>query len=183
MLILHVKSKELFNEETNEFTLSQPFTLKLEHSLISISKWETEYCKPFIGTVLTYNEKIFYIKCMSINTVDDDLYNYLSPEDILKIDKYIEREASATKISKSNDNNSSGSYVSSELIYYWMITYNIPFECEKWPFNRLLKLIEICAEKNKGDNKMSPEEILKRNHKLNEERKKQMRNKQHVKKG
>lgn len=174
MLPIHIKGGELFNEQTNEFITVKDTNLKLEHSLVSISKWESKWHKPF----LTDDEKSIeelndYIRCMSLSgDVDSNVIKLISPADMQQINEYIGTKMTATWFSKSdNQTKKSSEQVTSELIYYWMIAYNIPSEYEKWHLSRLLTLIEICERKNAPAKKMSQSEIIARNKALNAQRK------------
>lgn len=157
--------------------------LTLEHSLLSISKWESIWCKPFLSkTERTVEETISYIECMTIspNNVDPDVYRRIPQSEYDRVQAYINNPSTATTFGKSGDGGKGrGEQTTSELIYYWMTAANIPFECQKWHLNRLLTLIHICEIKSdpKGGKKMSANEIRKNNDALNEARRKAMRSK------
>ena len=169
---------ESFNEETDEFVYTQitkEQTLQLEHSLVSLSKWESKYCKPFISQKdFTNEETIYYIKCMTLTqNVDPEVYNYI-PEDVAnQIHDYINAPMTATVITETKNGKSSRAIVTNELIYYWMTKFNIYKECEKWHLNRLLTLIRVCLAKEQPPKKMSRSEIMRRNSALNAARRKQ----------
>ena len=178
MLQITIPEVELWDEKNNRFFYIKKQNLSLEHSLVSISKWESKWHKPFISSEKkTTEETIDYIRCMTLTqNVNPDVYKYLSRENIAAVNDYIDDPMSATVIHKS-DNGGKGSSrdkITSELIYYWMIAMNIPFECQKWHLNRLLKLIEICGIKNTPPKKMSKREIMSRNAALNEARRKKL---------
>ena len=140
-------------------------TLKLEHSLISISKWESKWKKSFLYNQdkLTDEEFIDYVKCMTINTVPDDTYANLTKSNMEEIIKYMNDPMTATTVKNSNNQKHKKQIITSELIYYWMTTCNIPFSCDKWHISRLMMLITVCSEKNKPakKNKMSKESYNK----------------------
>ena len=174
MLEIIIPGLELFNEETNEFTCYEDVLLELEHSLVSISKWESKWCKPFLdGKDKTIEEIVDYVRCMTINDkVEPDVYNRLTEENLVFINEYIGRPMTATTFS--NEKKSAGrEIITSEIIYYWMVSFNIPFECQYWHLNRLLTLIKVCNVKNNPPKKMSQKEIMARNRALNEARKKE----------
>lgn len=159
-----------------EFRTTPEATLLLEHSLISISKWEAKYKKPFLSSLeqKTREESLYYVKCMTLNkTISDDIYSMLTDEEIVKINEYIEDPRSATWFSDdAGSKRRNRDIITSELIYYWMVALQIPVEFEKWHLNRLITLIKICEIKQRDPKKMKKNEILARNRKLNEARRK-----------
>lgn len=178
MLTIHIPSKEMWDEDKQEFKYTKAHTLVLEHSLVSMSKWESKWCKPFLSSERkTIEETIDYIKCMTITqNVDDDVYSALTTSNIDEINAYIQHPMTATVI-VDNDKSSSKEIVTSELIYYWMISFNIPFECQKWHLNRLITLIRLCNKRNKPPKKLSQQELIKRNSELNAIRRKRLQTK------
>lgn len=171
MLYLTIEQTEMFNENTNEFIKINSRKIALEHSLVSISKWESKWKKPFLDDGKSSEEIIDYIRCMTITqNVDPNIYYCLTKKNIEDIKKYIEDEHSATKIYDLSENKTEKkTTITSELIYYWMLVYNIPFECQKWNLNRLLVLINICNIKN-NPKKMPNREIQNNFYRLNEAR-------------
>lgn len=174
MLEITIPGLEYFNEETNEFTYYDDVTIELEHSLVSISKWESNWCKPFLdGKDKTMEEIIDYVKCMTItDKVDGDTYNRLTEGNLITINDYIGRPMTATTF-REEKKPGGREIITSEIIYYWMVSYNIPFECQYWHLNRLLTLVKVCNVKNNPPKKMSQQEILARNKALNDARRKQ----------
>ena len=172
MLKLTIPKQELYDEEKNEFTYIDEKELRLEHSLISVSKWESIHEKPFlVESDKTIEEKIDYIKCMTLTqNVDDDIFQGLTTQNLLAVDDYINAKMTATWFPK-DDTRKSREIVTSELIYYWMVEYGIPFECQKWHLNRLMTLIRVCGVKKQPAKKMSKEAVLARNARLNAMRK------------
>lgn len=179
MLQITVPATEEWDESKQEFVYTKETTLQLEHSLVSLSKWESKWCKPFLSDEdLTEEETIDYIKCMTITqNVNPEVYKCLTQENIYQVRDYISAPMTATYFSKERNSRPSREIVTSELIYYWMISLNIPFECQKWHLNRLLTLIRVCNIKNKPPKKMSRREIMERNAALNESRRKQLNTK------
>lgn len=177
------KYDELWNEENGEFIPIQPQkeqTLQLEHSLISLSKWESKWCKPFFSKKeKTYEETIDYIRCMTLTkNVDPKVYDRLTEDNVREIYKYINAPMTATTFYEDhNDKKGRKETITSELMYYWMIEFHIPFECEKWHVNRLTTLVQICKIKNTPPKKRSRREIMSRNAALNEARKRQLNTK------
>ena len=167
---------EIFDDEKQEFISPETKTLQLEHSLVSLSKWESKWCKPFFSKEeKTPEETIDYIKCMTVTqNVKDEVYSYLTRENIMQINKYIEAPMTATTFSKNRKSGGSKEIITSELIYCWMIQLNIPSEYQKWHLNRLLTLIQVCNVKNEPAKKMSNKEIMSRNRALNAARKKKL---------
>ncbi len=179
MLIITIPAAELFNEKTNEFITTKEQTLQLEHSLVSLSKWESKWCKPFLTKeTKTFEETIDYIKCMTITqNVNPNVYNFLTASNIEDIKNYIEAPMTATTFSEDKQAGRNREITTSEVIYQWMISLNIPMECQKWHLNRLLTLIRVCNVKNTPPKKMSKRDIMNRNAALNAARKKQLNTK------
>lgn len=179
MLQITIPEVELWDEKNQRFINVRQQTLSLEHSLVSISKWESKWCKPFLSSEeKTTDEVIDYVRCMTLTqNVSPDAYKYLTNDNIREINEYIEAPMSATVIYDPNKGGHSREKITSELIYYWMIAMNIPFECQKWHLNRLLKLIQVCGIKNRPPKKMSKREIMNRNSALNAARRKQLNTK------
>lgn len=179
MLQLVIKPREEWNETTQEFVYTKGQTLQLEHSLVSISKWEAKWCKPFLSKEQkTYEETIDYIRCMTLTqNVDPNIYSLLSRENVDKVNKYIDAPMTATKIPDNSSGPKSRETITSELIYYWMISYQIPFECQKWHLNRLLTLIRVCGYKNAPAKKHSKRDLMSRNAALNAARRQQLNTK------
>lgn len=170
---------EKWDESKQEFIPPKTQMLQLEHSLVSLSKWESTWNKPFLSAKdMTYEETIDYIKCMTLTSnVNSKIYDYLTPAHIDQIRNYIAAPMTATTFSKDNSGKPSREVVTSELIYYWMIVLNIPFECQKWHLNRLITLIKVCNVKNNPPKKSSKREIMSRNAALNAARKQRLNTK------
>jgi hypothetical protein len=180
MLEIQIGARDGWDEAKEEFVKIPPIAvLQLEHSLISISKWESKWHKPFLQSAdhLTNEEIIDYIRCMTISpgNVKPEVYNKLSQQNITDIVDYIRNPMTATWFSEDNKKAKSKDVITSELIYYWMVALQIPFECQKWHINRLLTLIRVCNAKNEesmpNKNKMSRRELMSRNAALNAQRK------------
>lgn len=167
---------EGWDEARQEFVEPEIKTLQLEHSLVSVSKWESKWCKPFLSKdEKTAEETIDYIKCMTITqNVDPDVYNHLTSENIIAVNKYIEAPMTATTFSEDKTSKTNREIITAEIIYYWMIAQNIPMKCEKWHLNRLLALVRVCNIKNAPPKKHSQGDIMRRNAALNEARRKQL---------
>ena len=178
MLEIVIPDTELWDEINNQFITEKGTTLRLEHSLVSLSKWESKWQKPFLTKqTKTLEESLDYIKCMTLTqNVDPKVYERLSRKHIEEINKYMESPMTATYISQQQKRGSS-EQTTAELIYYWMISLNIPFECQKWHLNRLLTLINVCSVKNSPRKKMSQKDLMSRNAALNAARKKQLNTK------
>jgi hypothetical protein len=179
MLTITIPATEQFDERKGEFVYTKAQTLQLEHSLISISKWESKWCKPFLSkNDKTREEVIDYIKCMTLNpSVSDDVYYCLTQANLNEINEYIGAAMTATYFSEDKNGKSNREVITSELIYYWMIALNIPFECQKWHLNRLLTLVRVCNIKNQPPKKRSKRETASNYAALNAARRKQMNTK------
>jgi hypothetical protein len=168
MLELVIPGVEFYDAKMNEFKYSDEQQLQLEHSLVSVSKWESKWCKPFISSgEKTVEETIDYIRCMTLTSnVKDDVYKHISNDNIKKILEYIEAPMTATTF-PNNKKPPNREIITSEVIYFWMISYNIPFECQEWHLNRLLTLINVCNIKNQPPKKTDKKELMSRNAALN----------------
>ena len=178
MLTINVKGGELYDEERGEFIQAKDQVLCLEHSLVSISKWEAKWHRPFLDDRVkkTTEEVLDYIKCMTITqNVDPSVYYLLSNENIKRIQEYISDSMTATWFSDKKKPYSR-KIITSEVIYYWMVALQIPFECQKWHLNRLLTLIKVCSEENKatGKSNKNTKELMSERAALNAARRKQL---------
>lgn len=176
MLKIDIPDKELFDEKTETFFILKGESLVLEHSLVSLSKWESKWRKPFISKdKKTKEETLDYIQCMTITqNVNPDIYKFISSDIISQVNEYIEHPMTATTFSRNENEAISREIITAEIIYYWMVTFNIPFECQKWHLNRLLTLINVCAIKNKPKKKISRQALMNRNTALNAARRQQL---------
>ena len=173
MLEITIPAYEMFNDETQEFIEERERVIQMEHSLISISKWESKWQKPFLSNVpKTPEETNDYLRCMTITKgVPDSAYLYLTNEQLNEINEYISSPMTATTFNEPSGKKSS-EILTSELLYYYMIACNIPFECEKWHLNRLTTLIRVCSIKNQPEKKRNPQDVLRSNAALNAARRK-----------
>lgn len=183
MLKLTITEKELYDEVKNEFVKIPGTTVQLEHSLVSLSKWESIWHIPFIGNSANIDapKMLSYIKCMNMTqNVPEEVFEHLSKEETQQISDYINNPMTATwfneKDGKGKGSGHNGEAVTSELIYYWMTDLNIPPEYQKWHLNRLLTLIRVCSVKSQGGKKMSQKDILSQNAALNKARRAKFHN-------
>lgn len=172
-------SPEGWDEKKREFIEPKVQILQLEHSLVSLSKWESKWCRPFLSKPpVTHEETLDYIKFMTLTkNVSPDVYEHITRDNMEEINDYIDAPMTATTFSEDKNGKRNREIITAELIYYWMITSNIPFECQKWHLNRLLTLIRVCSVKNAPPKKMSKQEIMRRNAELNAARRKQLNSK------
>ena len=176
MLRITIPATELWDENKEEFINVKEQTLQLEHSLVSLSKWESKWHKPFLSNdIKTEEETLDYIRCMTITqNVDPKVYDFIPNNIRDEIKDYIDDKRTATWFNEDKNVKGSSEQITSELIYYWMITQNIPIKCEKWHLNRLLTLIKVCNIKNQPPKKMSKKAIMSRNSALNAARRKKL---------
>jgi hypothetical protein len=179
MLTITTDDTEYYDDAKSEFIRIKGRTVELEHSLVSLSKWESKWCKPFLGKEPKTDDQLQdYIRCMTITkNVPDEFYSSFSKEIVDEISGYIDAKMTATTFSEIHNSSRSSEIVTAELIYYWMIALNIPFECQKWHLNRLLTLIRVCSIKNAPSKKMPKSAVLSRNAALNAARKQQLNTK------
>jgi len=168
MLSITVPGFEYYDEKDNRINTIKGRDLQLEHSLVSISKWESKWKKPFLSSKnKTKEETIDYIRCMTLTqNVDPRLYQGLSIQNIKEVNAYLEDSMTATTFKK-KQGGSSNSVITSEIIYYWMISLEIPMECQKWHLNRLLTLIRVCNEKEQPGKKMSKRDVMSQYRSIN----------------
>ncbi|MFL5665514.1 MAG: hypothetical protein ACJ8BW_29840 [Ktedonobacteraceae bacterium] len=176
MLVITVGAIDVYDESGESFSTQGGFELQLEHSLVSLSKWESEFEKPFLSkTEKTEEETLAYIGYMVITpNPPGDFLKRLSKENLESINKYIDRKMTATWFSDQPGAPKSREVITAELVYYWMTVFTIPFECETWHLNRLFTLIRICNIKQSKPQKMSRNELGRRNRELNAQRKMQL---------
>lgn len=177
MIRITIPKMELFDDRTQQFSYREEQTLELEHSLVSISKWESKWYKAFLGKRdKTYEETLDYIRCMTLTPdVDPETYKYLTDDNIKEINNYIKAPMTASHIATSDndDGRPNRDVVTSELIYFWMISLNIPFKCENWHLNRLLALIKVCNAKNSTPKKPNQKALASKYASMNAARRKQ----------
>lgn len=172
MLKITIPETEFFNEETSEFVKVGKQTLQLEHSLVSLAKWESKWKKPFLSrTNKTREETLDYIKCMTLTqNVNPMVYSCLTQKNYAEVEAYITDPMTATTFSDKGKPNRE--IITAEILYYDMIALNIPFECQKWHLNRLIALIRVCSIKNTPSKKIPKGELARRNRELNAARRK-----------
>lgn len=174
MLQITIPAATLYNSKTNELYDTKEQTINLEHSLVSVSKWESIFCVPFIDRPLSKKEFIEYVRCMTITkNVDPLVYHALTLQNVMDIKEYMERPMTASTFSGSPSKKYNGEFITSETLYYLMFSLNISMECQKWHLNRLLTLIRFCQAKNTPAEKMTASETAEFYRQLNEKRKKE----------
>jgi hypothetical protein len=169
-----IGTEELFDERTQE-VFFETYSLDLEHSLFSLSKWESEFEKPFLSNEpRTHEEMLGYIRAMCLTPeVPPEVFNRLTKGNVEAINNYVGAKMTATWFG-SEQQQQTREIITNEVIYHWLVHFNIPFEVQHWHLNRLLTLVRVCNEKNKPEKKLSPQEVASRNRALNAERKKQL---------
>lgn len=180
MLELMIPGKELWDDDKQEFIYTKSHNIQFEHSLVSLSKWESKWCKPFLSKdEKSREETLDYIRCMTITqNVKSEVYDYLSSDLLDRITDYIDAPMTATWFSeRSKGKSSKPEVITAEIIYYWMIVHNIPVDFQKWHLNRLLTLIRVCSIKNNPPSKVDKKELLNDRKALNESRRQEFNTK------
>lgn len=172
MLVVSVTLAEAFDEAKQEFIVAEAFELKLEHSLVSMSKWESNFEKPFLSDVeKTSEEALWYVEAMVLNEkIPPGVFSKLTQKNIDDIQAYIGRKMTATWFREENSSSGYQDVITTELIYYWMLSLGIPTEFQHWHFNRLMTLIQVCNKKNNPPKKRSAAEVARERRSLNEQR-------------
>lgn len=175
MLTITTKGNEFYDEASEKFVTQNQKTVDLEHSLVSLSKWESKFKKAFLGIEEKTPEEIIEYVYMMILTpnVDQSILFEFSEENYQQIKDYIDSPQTATTFNEINQRKGRSEIITSEIIYFWMISFNVPFVCENWHLNRLLTLIRVCNAKNSKQKKMSKSQIAQRNRELNAQRRAQ----------
>lgn len=178
MLELHLPAEEVFDRKESKIYKLPEITLRLEHSLLTISKWETIWELPFLSEEKKTNDQLHsYVSIMAGGNLEEETLNRLGQSHYEKLNTYLNAKHSATWFSDPPNQRKSTQTVTSELIYFWMTTYNIPFECENWPFARLMNLIRIASIKNdpdKGKKKRNKSQMLSERAMLNQKRREEL---------
>ena len=170
MLRIDVPDTEFFDNESQCFVNIKGQTLALEHSLVSIAKWESKWNVPFLSKTHEKTREMVmdYVRCMTVTqNVNPLIYQVLTNDHITQINRYIELPMTATWFSEDKKPHNSSEVVTAEIVYYWMFSLNIPMECQKWHFNRLITLIRVCSIKNQPPKKMGQKEWAKQRRAMN----------------
>jgi len=175
MIKITIPPSELWDDNRQEFiTITEPIIIPMEHSLVSIHEWEKQWHKPFLKKFpkKTTDETVSYLACMSLrDDVDPKVFYAIPKGEMERINKYIEDPMSA-RTKSSGQRSAKRETITAELIYFWMFTYNIPYECREWHLNSLLSLIELCSIKNTPPKKMSASQKYAKYNALNNARRK-----------
>ena len=176
MLTITVKGVEFFDEEKNEFVYPESFELQLEHSLVSLSKWESKFEKPFLGPGERTNEEVFgYIKAMILTPdVPEEVLDRLSEENLTAINRYMDAKMTATWFNDAPGAPKNREVVTAELIYYWMFSAGIPIDCERWHLQRLITLIRVFDAKSQKPKPMNKAEAARQRAELVEKRRREL---------
>lgn len=167
MLELKLEEREIWDPVKREFLSVKPQTLQLEHSLISLHKWEAKWKKPFLHTELKAEEFIDYIRCMTLNKVNPDIYSLLSINEFKKITDYMDDSMTATTINDRRRKKAKKEIITAEVLYAQMVLLNVPFECRKWHLNQLVTLLQVVSIKAEGPQKMSKSDMYAQQRAIN----------------
>ena len=175
MLTIYVGATEHFDEKTREFSYVGGTPIQLEYSLAILSKWESKFNKPFLGPQKkTREETISFIQEMIITPeISPDIINEFTLQNFKDVNAYMESKQTATWFSDTPEPKTSREVITAELIYYWLVTFNIPWEAQHWHLNKLFTLIKVFNAKSEKPKKMTPGQAAARRRELNEQRKQQ----------
>ena len=172
-----IPKQELWDEEHERFIVVRPTILHLEHNLVSLYNWESKYHKPLLSkSPMTIEERRDYVRFMTLNEIEDkNAYLALTKSHFDSIEAYINDPMTASTFAKTGESKKGSQFITAELLYCWMSSFNIPYEpCQHWHLNRLLTLIRVCSEENKGPQKVSRGKAMEQQRALNEMRKAQL---------
>lgn len=174
MLTIELPGMDFYDEENEEFITTKPRKIQLEHSLVSLAKWESKWNKPFLGQKQHSDEETYdYIECMVVSPqLSRTEIENLPDSALMQIKEYIDRKMTATTVNHMNQKTGGRKIITAEIIYYWMISLGIPFECQKWHLDRLLTLIDVCSTENAPKKKMGKKETYDYHRALNASRRK-----------
>lgn len=173
-------TSECWDEDNEVFVPAKTVTLQLEHSLVSIKKWESKWKRSFLSSKkeLTIEESIDYIRCMTLTQhVDPQVYRRLSQQNIDEVTEYIRDSMTATTFNDGNSKKGKNEIITAEVIYCWMFSLGIPIECQKWHLNQLISLIRVCSIKNAPPTKVNKADQAAQYAALNAARRKQLNSK------
>lgn len=172
MLTITIPARRFWDESREEFIYTKERTLQLEHSLVSLSKWESKWKKPFFTDKPKTSEEIVdYIRCMTITqNVDPKVYWFIDQKILNTVEAYIDDPMTATTFSKEENESHNKEVITAEIIYHWMIAYQIPMECQKWHLNRLITLVRVCGIKNAPPKQRSQKELIQHHRAVNKAR-------------
>ena len=178
MIEITIPPREFYSDQTNEFYEFKGATLTMEHSLVSLQKWEARWNKPFLSTKLSYEESIDYFKCMTLNkNVDPYAYKSMTEQNIKALNDYIYRKMTPTVFTNEQKSRLNDQFITAEDIYSWMFELQMPLECEKWHLNRLIDQIKVCMLDRQPKKKMSKKDTTAMYARINAERRKKFNTK------
>ena len=172
MLTITIPPSELFDEARSEFLTTPGATIVAEHSLLALSKWESKFKRPLLASPeFSLEDLKSYFECMCFTPdVPSEVFQNANSATLSRVSEYLMDPHTATTVPRSKGSTLDRETVTSELIYYWMVALNIPFETETWNLNRLITLIEVCNHKSQKPKKTSRAELYSRNRELNRQR-------------
>lgn len=177
MLKITIHTPEWWDEVNEEFIFDE-YELELEHSLVSLSKWESEFGKFFLGKEeKTQEEVIAYVRCMNVTPdIPPGAFKHLSDENLVAINDYVNAKMTATTFSEITHQSPAREQISAELIYFWITSYQIPWEVQHWHLNRLFTLIRVFSAKNEDPKKKKANaaDMMERRRQLNEQRRREL---------
>ena len=173
MLTITVPGIDFWDSEREIFIVRDEFVLELEHSLVTLSKWEQKYEKPYLGPEKHSTEEVLgYVAAMAVTQdLSPEVLVRLSEDNFVEISEYINKKASGTFFSDVMPGKRSSEIITSELIYYWLSAFHIDFNpVENWHLTRLFNLLRVASVKNAPEKKRSRASIAQEQKALNEQR-------------
>lgn len=173
MITIHFEEMEYYDEQLNRFYTLPPKVVNFEYSLAAVAEWEAIWKIPLLNTELGVDSDMFLSLAMCMSDDRELLEYYLDDTEKAELHKYLSDSQTATTINSSQNGNTTGrgKVYTAEEIYALMFMNGIPIEWESRNLNRLLVILRIISIYQNPPKKMSQQDVMKQNARLNRERK------------